>query len=228
MVVLEKAEESVPTPYNLRHVQRFPLRVAYTDIVKYVAGFLSLPQLTGQSILLLDATGVGAPVVDIFKEKFKQLSIPVKLHPITITGGKRVGHDAKDPRHFYVPKRDLATAVKVMLDGFRLRIDQALPQRKLLQRELENFKVKITTAANDTYEAWREGDHDDLVLAIAMACWFVNRKRTKMFEDLGGVPQEETGERVEIRRLNDTYEEIIVHPPKVEQQPGWTWNDLKI
>lgn len=227
LIVLEKAEEIVPAPYNLRHVQRFPLRVAYPDIVNYVAGFLSLPQLTGQSVLLLDATGVGAPVVDMFKEKFKQLSLPVKLYPITITGGKQVGRDARDPRHFHVPKRDLATAVKVMLDGFRLRIDQALPQRRLLQRELENFKVKITAAANDTYEAWREGDHDDLVLAIAMACWFVNRKRTKMFADLEEGPQEETRERIEIRRLNDTYEEIIVHPPKVEPHPGWTWNDLK-
>jgi hypothetical protein len=26
-------------------------------------------------------------------------------------------------------------------------------------------------AIDASYEAWREGDHDDLVLAVAMACW---------------------------------------------------------
>jgi len=32
--------------------------------------------------------------------------------------------------------------------------------------------VKINLATgHDSYEAWREGDHDDLVLAVAMACW---------------------------------------------------------
>ena len=25
---------------------------------------------------------------------------------------------------------------------------------------------------NDTCQAWREGDHDDLVLAVAVACWY--------------------------------------------------------
>ncbi len=32
------------------------------------------------------------------------------------------------------------------------------------------MKINISTA-HDSYEAWREGDHDDLVLAVAMACW---------------------------------------------------------
>ncbi len=33
--------------------------------------------------------------------------------------------------------------------------------------------MKIDPAtAHDSYSHWREGDHDDLVLATAMACWF--------------------------------------------------------
>ena len=42
--------------------------------------------------------------------------------------------------------------------------------------ELQNFKIKFTRAGNDTYEAWRESDHDDLVLAAAMAAWFGEKK----------------------------------------------------
>ena len=40
-----------------------------------------------------------------------------------------------------------------------------------LTSELLNFKVKITTVGNETFESWRERDHDDLVLALACALW---------------------------------------------------------
>jgi hypothetical protein len=36
-----------------------------------------------------------------------------------------------------------------------------------------NFRVKIDPlTAHDSYGAWREGQHDDLVLAVALAVWF--------------------------------------------------------
>ena len=38
-------------------------------------------------------------------------------------------------------------------------------------RELGTFTVKITSSANETFEAWREREHDDLVLAVALATW---------------------------------------------------------
>ena len=34
----------------------------------------------------------------------------------------------------------------------------------------------MSSAGNDTYEAWRESDHDDLVLAAAIACWYGEKK----------------------------------------------------
>jgi hypothetical protein len=40
------------------------------------------------------------------------------------------------------------------------------------------FKVNLATG-HDSYEAWREEAHDDLVLAVSLACWyaFTRRKR---------------------------------------------------
>jgi hypothetical protein len=40
-----------------------------------------------------------------------------------------------------------------------------------LTDELLNFRYKITQVSNLTYEAWREGAHDDLVLALSLAVW---------------------------------------------------------
>jgi hypothetical protein len=36
---------------------------------------------------------------------------------------------------------------------------------------LLNFEVRTTQSSNETFGAWREGTHDDLVLAVAMAAW---------------------------------------------------------
>jgi hypothetical protein len=30
-------------------------------------------------------------------------------------------------------------------------------------------------AGNETFESWRERDHDDLVFAVALACWWADR-----------------------------------------------------
>jgi hypothetical protein len=53
----------------------------------------------------------------------------------------------------------------------RLKWPKTIPFAKTFVDELLRFKVKITESAHDTYGAWREGEHDDLVLAVALACW---------------------------------------------------------
>ena len=52
-----------------------------------------------------------------------------------------------------------------------LWIEKLLREVAILIRELETFRVKITEAANETFGAWREGQHDDLLLAVALAAW---------------------------------------------------------
>jgi hypothetical protein len=57
----------------------------------------------------------------------------------------------------------------------RLQIARGLPDAAVLVRELQQFQVKITAAANETFGVWRDGQHDDLVLAVALACWWAER-----------------------------------------------------
>ena len=50
------------------------------------------------------------------------------------------------------------------------------PRKKLPAPEAEAMGVEASRewerepAAHDSYEAWCEGDHDDLVLAVSLAC----------------------------------------------------------
>jgi hypothetical protein len=148
----------------LRHLHRFERRTPYPEVAKHVAALMAQPPLLGNAVLLVDATGVGRPVVDMLDQ--------AKLDPkaITITGGSAVNADGREYR---VPKRDLAMAVQVLLQNRRLVFAAGLPLLDVLKRELQSFEVKINPqTAHDSYLAWREGEHDDLVLAVAMAAWY--------------------------------------------------------
>src|ERR1019366_5948673 len=76
-----------------------------------------------------------------------------------------------------VPKRDVASTIAVLLQTGRLRISRRLNESDTLLRELLNFRVKISLSGHDSYEAWREQEHDDLVLAVGLAAWLFERGR---------------------------------------------------
>jgi hypothetical protein len=57
------------------------------------------------------------------------------------------------------------------LQDRRLKVVGGLPLASLRADEPAAFRVKVTLAGNETFESWRERDHDDLVLAVALALW---------------------------------------------------------
>jgi hypothetical protein len=59
----------------------------------------------------------------------------------------------------------------VLLQKRRLQVAHALPAAAVLVNELENFRTTVSLAKNDSFESWREGPHDDLVFAVALAAW---------------------------------------------------------
>ena len=79
----------------------------------------------------------------------------------------------KDRDGYRVPKKDLVGAVQVLMQNARLRVAASLAEAATLRAELQNFRMKQNAAtAHESYEHWRDGDHDDLVLAVAVAAWF--------------------------------------------------------
>jgi hypothetical protein len=157
--------------YDVPHLQRFPLGTPYPEIVDRVMALLRSPPLRG-CMLVVDQTGVGGPVVDMLTDAM-QGRVTCSFCGITITSGHAVTTDSNG--QFRVPKKELIASVQVLLQTRRMRILRTLPEAAVLVRELENYRVKITEAANETFGAWREGQHDDLVLAVALAAWMGER-----------------------------------------------------
>ena len=172
MAVLERLVHpgKVEAQYHVRHLERVR-NVPYPDIVDKTLATMRSPALAGTSALVVDQTGVGAPVVDLFRRAHARL-IAVSIH-----GGDSETRDGKTWR---VPKRNLAGVLQVLFQSGRLKISKKLPLAGTLQAELMNFKVKIDpVTAHDSYSAWREADHDDLVLAVALACWYAETAAPK-------------------------------------------------
>jgi hypothetical protein len=91
---------------------------------------------------------------------------------ITITCGHQITPPKEgEPGQWHVPKKTLVAVVKVLLGTRRLKIEPGLTEAATLVRELEMFRVKVNALGNESFEAWRERDHDDLVLAVALAAW---------------------------------------------------------
>jgi hypothetical protein len=142
---------------------RWPLGTAYPEIVTAVKGTAEkLPR----PVLVVDATGVGEAIVDLFR----QAVLPVEeLVSVTVTAGQGAHKAAWD--RWSCPRKDLAGAVQSVLQGRRLKIAKGLREAATLTRELAAFRMKPSSSTEETLDAWRERDQDDLVLAVALAIW---------------------------------------------------------
>lgn len=155
--------------YHLRYIAREQLGTSYVEVIPHVKALLDALRPLGTVTLCIDSTGVGAPIVDMFKA--------AGLNPVAITvhGGQNVNYDKGVWR---VPKRDLVSSAKRLLGEKTLKIAKGMPFADTLINELQSFSVKINIATgHDTYEAWRENEHDDLVFAVSLCCWYVLKRR---------------------------------------------------
>jgi hypothetical protein len=168
------------TTFDIMHVERRPLDEPYTSMVRYVAQLMTRPPLTIGGVppeAIFDVTGVGQGVADIAREA----GIAPRL--VSITSGTR----ATLARGYWrVPKADLVTAVMIAMQGARVKLAEGgSADGATLVRELQNFRVVTTAAGNDSYGAaddWRQANHDDLVLALAIAVWWGSRPARRVYQ----------------------------------------------
>jgi hypothetical protein len=177
LVILEKAEflgawnaatfaHEVETAVRMRYIERMPLGTSYPDIVTWVGRVMESKGMTeGKKSLVVDATGVGRPVVDLLE----RAEMPCKILPVTITGGATEGMTKGAHR---VPKRDLIMGLLVMLQEGELEIAKGLREGEALMKELADMRVQMTSGGRERYGA-KSGAHDDLVMAAALAVWGV-------------------------------------------------------
>ena len=156
-------------------IKRFPLNTPYPEQVDEVCRIVTaVKQAVDTPItLVIDGTGCGVPVVDAFRAALQGIR-GVSIVPIMITAG-----DAVTRKHggYGVPKPDLVGAVQKALGFQRLRVSAELEHAATLIDEARTFEAKQNPVSGYIRYAHREGAHDDLLLSLAMAVWFLFYQR---------------------------------------------------
>ena len=144
----------------VRYAERLPLGTPYPRVVERVRSIVRSGEMAGNCAVAVDATGVGAPVVDMLRAA----RLGCDLTAVTITGGDRATGAS-------VPKRDLMAELLMLLEQGQLKIGK-LREGPQLVRELTDVRTSGGRVGADG-----AGEHDDLVIALALACWRAKRRK---------------------------------------------------
>jgi hypothetical protein len=148
---------------RLRHVERVRLGTPYNAVVEHVGKLVHDPRLQGCT-LVADATGVGAPVVELLRAA----RLPCRLIAAQITGGSG---ESSDGEYHRVPKRDLVVGLQVLFEQWRFEVADT-PAAAELMRELAGMKGKRSPGGGMQHS----GPRDDLAIALALAWWWMRKR----------------------------------------------------
>jgi hypothetical protein len=155
--------------YRVRFLERVALGTPYPNVVERVREVVRAKPLVGRCTLVVDATGVGAPVVDLLQ----RAQLGCGIEAVILTGGERES-SAEGVR--CVPKQDLLGGLRVMLEKRELGLPVKYGPSRLLVKEMVEMETWMGDRGGRSFGARREGAHDDLVMASALACWRARRR----------------------------------------------------
>lgn len=166
---------------HVRWLERPPLGTAFTSVVNRavalrkeltIPGDPTLGQVPVSPPIILDATGVGLPLVEMFQQQHRVAPVPV-----VITGGALVN---QSPAGYRVPKQDLIAALSVEFELQRIKIASGLDLADDLLGELRNFRMETNSATGRTRFDAAAGHHDDLLIAVSLAVWWLQSQRSNV------------------------------------------------
>jgi hypothetical protein len=159
--------------YDCRHLQRLPLKLSYPNQIERVKALMARAPLCGvpndnipRAELIVDSTGVGKPVVELFAQ--------AGLRPIAVTITSSEGKATYRNAMWHVSKALLVQTLDALLHQGALRFAKRLAEAEQMEMELKDFRRFVSVAGRSTWEA-RSGQHDDLVLSVAIGCWWASR-----------------------------------------------------
>ncbi len=159
----------VETSYTARMIQRLPLGTPYPDVAAAIVEVVANLRLrtVHKPHILVDATGVGLPVVDILRQALA--GKPHRLVACMFTHGDRYTKDD----HYRTPtasvgKAYLVSRLQALLQTERIKLPET-SEARILAKELQDYEIHIDQDANMKAGAFRVGSHDDLVTALGLA-----------------------------------------------------------
>jgi phage FluMu gp28-like protein len=175
LVILERTFEAKHTRYVdsttrweqsmiVRYARQFPLGKSYGDLSREVARVYRATERLGPAVLVFDQTGVGDAVDELIKDNLRGANV----EGVVITQEL---------------KRDIYAAIETVLEKGELKIPTNCHNSNELKQELLTVEIR-RVGQGYKYGAFHKDAHDDMVMALGLACWRerFNRPRLKLQE----------------------------------------------
>ena len=133
--------------YRVTFLELVRLGTPYPDVVDRVREVMRAPALAGRCTLVMDATGVGAPVLDMLR----QAGLGCGIEPVILTGGEKESHGGGA---WHLPKRDLISGLQTMLEKGEIELPAGYGPAALLRRELANVGSRVGERGRGRSGAW--------------------------------------------------------------------------
>ncbi len=141
--------------WRIRHAERIALGVSYRHVQRRVAQVVQA--LGPAATLVVDASGVGAPVFEALRAELPAAHVV----GVVITGA---GRPSRNAGRWTAPRGELVGVLRLLIEKGELRAARGMTGFPQLLEELQSFTEHAAHAV-----------HDDLVMALALACWWAHR-----------------------------------------------------
>jgi len=147
------------------HLDQHPLGTDYKPIVDWVvAARERFPHTT----VVVDVGEAGGLFLELLRER------GIDAIGVRITGGEHESRDREGVHH--VAKAILAGLLDVTSAADRLRLDPPTQKwAKEFNRQLHGYTRKVTPHGHARFESATEAVHDDLVTAVKLCIWYLER-----------------------------------------------------
>ncbi len=159
-------ETKAAQQYKVRLFRRILPGPGYDEIAAEIRYTIrkGLPQGHQRIHLVLDATAIGKPVLDLMRSELRRPGLI--LTPVWITGQESPSSQSENR----IPKRDLLQLMTVLVQQHSVVLAANIPERETLIQEIKDLARRDSGPANVEL-SWREKPNDDLVFAMALAIW---------------------------------------------------------
>jgi hypothetical protein len=174
MAVLErhKRGSGAPATYTCRYLRRWlPPATAYTALLAHLRKMFGDPPLAG-GYLIVEA----GPSTKALLSFLRKNPLSAKIQAVEI---KTSAEDRKVEGLWKVAKGTVIETTRQVSQEGRLVFDRQMslevtattPPAQTVYHALATYPYNEATTVNDAFTS-RDGEYDDLVLAVALACWY--------------------------------------------------------
>lgn len=166
--------------YEVVRLGRLPLGTRYTDAIDWLETEVNRIYWPSVKTMLVDATGVGSPVVEQMR-LVRTLAQGTRLLAVQITGGLQTGYrkSGSGNQEISVSRTEVLSGLRAAIESTAFSIDpDKLPPTELdiLKAELRSLQAQGKPSSLDSR------DQDDLAYALSLAVWWAKPQTTAAFQ----------------------------------------------